>query len=68
MPKKQGRTVELLVATYQLLKKIQESPFVLSPFEITVHYDGADCDGSCLMDDIENCLLECGVEMQEEES
>lgn len=68
MAKKQDRKAELLIATYQLLKKIQESPFIISPFETTVHYDGADCDGGCLMMDIEDCLRECSIEIQEDES
>ena len=36
-----------------MLAKIKESPFVLSPFETTIPYDDTDCDGYCLMDDIE---------------
>jgi hypothetical protein len=65
MQKKRDRKIELLIATHQMLKKIQESTFIISPFEITVHYDEADCDGSCLMMDIEDCLRECGIEINE---
>ncbi len=43
----------LLRATYDMLKKIKDAPYVESPFEITVFYDDAECDGQCLMDDIE---------------
>ena len=42
----------MLQACYDMLKKIDRAPFVTSPFEITVNYDDADCDGHCLMDDI----------------
>ena len=42
----------LLKAAYDLLKKQTESHYVLDLLEELVHYDGADCDGSCLMDDI----------------
>jgi len=46
----------LLKAAYDMLKKCDESPFVISPMETTVHYDEADCDGNCLMEDIANEL------------
>lgn len=46
------RKTVLLQACYDMLKKINESPYVLSPFETTIKYDDADCDGYCLMDDI----------------
>ncbi len=42
----------LLRAAYDLLKKCGDSHFVVSPMEVTAFYDGTDCDGSCLMDDI----------------
>lgn len=35
-----------------MLKKCADSHYVISPMETTVFYDEADCDGSCLMDDI----------------
>ena len=46
----------LLKACYDMLKLQRESGYVLSPFETTVHYDDADCDGYCLMEDIEHEL------------
>jgi hypothetical protein len=51
-----GRKTVLLQACLDMLKKIEGSPYVLSPFETTVHYDDADCDGYCLMEDIEDEL------------
>lgn len=48
----EDRKTVLLQACYDMLKKIDKEPFVMSPFEMTVHYDGAECDGYCLMDDI----------------
>ena len=50
------RSIILLEATFALLKKCNESPYVLNVLEETVHYDEAECDGHCLMEDIENCL------------
>ena len=42
------RCVTLLKATYNLLKKQVESPFVLNILEEMVFYDETDCDGYCL--------------------
>ena len=46
------RSKTLLEAAYNLLEKQNESPYVLNILSETVDYDGADCDGSCLMEDI----------------
>ena len=46
------RKTILLRACKDMLEKIKDSPYVISPFETTVFYDGADCDGFCLLDDI----------------
>ena len=43
----------LLKATHELLSKQDKSAFVLNLLSETVHYDDADCDGYCLMNDIE---------------
>ena len=48
-----NRAKTLLRATFDLLQKADESPIVLDPLGIIVDYDGAECDGSCLKDDIE---------------
>lgn len=42
----------LLRACYDMLKKCADSHYVISPTETTVFYDGTDCDGSCLIEDI----------------
>ena len=44
----------LLRACYAMLKKCRDAEYAISPMETTVFYDGAECDGYCLMDDIEN--------------
>lgn len=54
------RKTELLIATYKLLNKQSDSPFVLNILSTTVNYDNAECDGSCLMEDmwkINYCIL-----------
>lgn len=54
----EDRATTLLKATLDMLTKLDKSPYVISPFETTVFYDEADCDGTCLMDDIKT-YLEC---------
>lgn len=46
----------LLKASYDLLKKCDEGPYVKNALEETVFYDEADCDGFCLMEDIASVL------------
>lgn len=48
----EDRKVTLLKACLELLQKQDESPYTLDILGETVHYDGADCDGYCLMEDI----------------
>jgi hypothetical protein len=42
----------LLKAAFDLLKKQNDSTYVLNLLAETVFYDGTDCDGYCLMNDI----------------
>jgi hypothetical protein len=35
-----------------MLRQANEDHYVRSPMEIVTHYDDADCDGHCLMEDI----------------
>jgi hypothetical protein len=53
---KNDRKSILLRAAYDLLKKCDDSPYVVSPMEITAHYDQSDCDGHCLMSEIRDEL------------
>lgn len=48
----------LLKATKDLLEKQADSYYVLNLLRETVFYDGAECDGSCLKDDIDYWLDE----------
>jgi len=61
MAKKEDRKVVLLRAAYDLLKKQDGNMYVLNLLTETVPYDGTDCDGYCLMEDIasELYLEEC---------
>ena len=47
------RSKTLLKATYELLKKQESNFYVLNLLSETTYYDESECDGSCLMDDIE---------------
>ena len=46
----------LLRATYELLMKQNDSGYVLNLLSEIIFYDEAECDGCCLMEDIENLL------------
>ena len=48
--------VLLLSKSLELFKRQDESPYVLNLLEEIVYYDGVNCDGYCLMEDIENVL------------
>ena len=52
----------LLKATHDLLEAADDSPYVEDVLGILVHYDGADCEGRCLMEDIEYHFDEFGEE------
>lgn len=47
-----NRAKTLLKAAGKLLKKQEDSFYVLNLLGETIYYDGAECDGSCLLDDI----------------
>lgn len=50
------RAILLLSKVLELLDRQDESIYVLNLLEQLVFYDGVECDGYCLKDDIE-CLL-----------
>ena len=52
----------LLRATHDILEAADDSPYVENVLGILVHYDEMDCDGSCLMEDIEYYFEEFGAE------
>ena len=47
-----SRLEYLAVAAYNLLVRQQNSPIVLDLTNEEVKYDGAECDGYCLIDDM----------------
>ena len=46
------RAKTLLKATKELLEKQENSSYVINVLEQTIVYDGTECDGVCLKDDI----------------
>jgi hypothetical protein len=59
----QERMQVLLRAAYDILKRCNDSHYVLNAVEVCAQYDGTNCDGMCLMDDIATALdLEDGTE------
>lgn len=67
LPKKEDRSIVLLRAAHTLMKKQHDAPIVLNILAETVDYDGAECDGNCLLNDIEYYFDEIGVEIPEKE-
>lgn len=51
-----ARHITLLKAARDLLKKADDGMFVVDVMSETVFYDDAECDGSCLLEDINNYL------------
>ena len=49
----EDRKITLLKACRDLLRKQNDSSYVLNLLSETVFYDDVDCDGYCLLDDIE---------------
>ena len=56
------RADTLLKATYDLLSKQHENYYVLNLLAETVYYDKAECDGNCLMEDIDAWMDERGID------
>lgn len=54
------RAFELLRVADTLLRRQADNFYVLNLLEEEVYYDGAVCDGRCLMEDIEYLLEEVG--------
>ena len=52
----EDRATVLLMAVLEILYKCNDGPYVKDFFGETAFYDGAECDGYCLMDDIKNYL------------
>jgi hypothetical protein len=50
--KQLARAKVLLKATHDILQKSANNHYVEEVLAMTVHYDDAECDGACLMDDI----------------
>jgi hypothetical protein len=55
-PAQENRAVVLLTAAHTLLQKQAIAPTTINLLFETVRYDGTDCDGLCLISDIENEL------------
>ena len=53
------RATVLLKAALDILRQCDDSPYVLDALGVTTLYDQAECDGFCLMEDIE-CFLGLG--------
>ena len=54
----------LLRAMVQLFKKQNESGYVLNLLEETTVWDGADCDGGCLLEEAGQLLVDSGIDVE----
>lgn len=61
MGAKKDRRAILLRAAYDLLTKCDRSSYVIEVCAETVFYDGTDCDGGCLREDI---AIELGIDSE----
>lgn len=50
------REITLLKAVLEIFEKADRGPYVEDVFSLTAAYDGTDCDGRCLMEDIQHFL------------
>ena len=56
--REQDRAKILLRATLDILRKCEKSPTVLDVSSQTAFWDGTECDGNCLREEIEELLFE----------
>ena len=54
----EDQKTKLLQDTYGILKQCKNIPYIQNFFEMTAIWDGAKCDGYCLMEEIEGLLSE----------
>ena len=59
----ENQKTKLLQVTYDILKQMQKCSYVQGFFEMTAIWDGAKCDGYCLMEEIEGLLEDIKEEM-----
>ena len=52
------RMLVLLKATQEILHECRDSVYVMDVFYATAEYDGTECDGYCVMEDIDDLLEE----------
>lgn len=50
------RAKVLLKATLDILKECDEGPYEKNALEVCAEWDGVQCDGYCLMEEIEDLL------------
>ena len=54
----QEQSLKLLKATLDILKQCNESGYVKDVMEVTAIWDEAECDGKCLMEEVEALVEE----------
>ena len=59
----QKRAYIMLKAARDILHECRDSVYVMDVFEATAKYDGTECDGSCVMEEIEEFIEDIEDEM-----
>ena len=54
----QEQATKLLKATLDILKQCDEGGYVKNVMEVTAIWDEAECDGNCLMEEVESLIDE----------
>lgn len=62
------RALYMLMVVNNLLNKQNESDYVLNLLSETLNYDGTECDGMCVMEDIKWALSDFDIEANDEQS
>lgn len=57
-PEQQKEAKKLLQATLDILKKCETSFYIIDVLEVTAIWDSVECDGACLMSEVDTLLDE----------
>jgi hypothetical protein len=54
----QKRAKVLIQAAIDILEQCENSPYVLDALQVTATWDDTECDGSCLLEEMKDLLVE----------
>ena len=62
-PEQEKRAKILMKATLDILNKSYDSFYVVDALSLTAVWDGVECDGHCLKDELEELLIDIEEEV-----